>query len=150
MSVRIFSGNSNPELARSICGYLGTELGRARVGRFSDGETRIEIDESAITRGGELSGFIQQLEQSWREALAPAGESCCRVIAVVHLLHLPAIEAIELIHHASGAGTIGCRHGQGDQAGGQQSQHDCASVEASLAVISIHDWVLCGRSRLLC
>ena len=52
MSVRIFSGNSNPELARSICGYLGTELGRARVGRFSDGETRIEIDESV--RGADV------------------------------------------------------------------------------------------------
>ena len=52
MSVRIFSGNSNPELARSICAYIGTDLGRARVGRFSDGETRIEIDESV--RGADV------------------------------------------------------------------------------------------------
>ena len=46
MSVRIFTGNSNPELARSICEYLGIDLGNARVGRFSDGEIRIEIEES--------------------------------------------------------------------------------------------------------
>jgi ribose-phosphate pyrophosphokinase len=52
MSVRIFTGNSNPELARSICAYLGTELGNARVGRFSDGEIRVEIDESV--RGADV------------------------------------------------------------------------------------------------
>lgn len=52
MSVRIFAGNSNPELARAICAYLGTDLGNARVGRFSDGEIRVEIDESV--RGADV------------------------------------------------------------------------------------------------
>lgn len=52
MSVRIFAGNSNPELARAICAYLGTDLGSARVGRFSDGEIRVEIDESV--RGADV------------------------------------------------------------------------------------------------
>ncbi len=52
MSVRIFAGNSNPELAQSICAYLGTDLGSARVGRFSDGEIRVEIDESV--RGADV------------------------------------------------------------------------------------------------
>ena len=52
MNVRIFTGNSNPELARAICAYLGTDLGRARVGKFSDGETRVEIDESV--RGADV------------------------------------------------------------------------------------------------
>ncbi len=50
--VRIFAGNSNPELAREICAYIGTELGNARVGRFSDGEIRVEIDESV--RGADV------------------------------------------------------------------------------------------------
>ena len=45
-SVRIFSGNSNPELAREISAYVGVPLGNARVGRFSDGEIRVEIEES--------------------------------------------------------------------------------------------------------
>lgn len=49
---RIFAGNSNPELAREICGYLGTELGDAKVGRFSDGEIRVEINESV--RGADV------------------------------------------------------------------------------------------------
>ena len=52
MTVRIFTGNSNPELAREICAYLGTDLGRARVSNFSDGETRVEIDESV--RGADV------------------------------------------------------------------------------------------------
>lgn len=52
MSVRIFAGNSNPELAREICAYLGTDLGHARVGRFSDGEIRVEIEESV--RGADV------------------------------------------------------------------------------------------------
>ncbi len=51
-SVKIFTGNSNPELAREICAYLGTELGHARVSSFSDGETRVEIDESV--RGADV------------------------------------------------------------------------------------------------
>jgi ribose-phosphate pyrophosphokinase len=51
-SVRIFAGNSNPELAREICAYMGTDLGNARVGRFSDGEIRVEIDESV--RGADV------------------------------------------------------------------------------------------------
>ncbi|MCB9523447.1 MAG: ribose-phosphate pyrophosphokinase [Myxococcales bacterium] len=51
-SVRIFAGNSNPELAREICGYIGTGLGTARVGRFSDGEIRVEIEESV--RGADV------------------------------------------------------------------------------------------------
>lgn len=52
MSVRIFAGNSNPELAREICRYIGVPLGNARVGRFSDGEIRVEIDESV--RGADV------------------------------------------------------------------------------------------------
>jgi len=41
--VKIFAGNSNPELARGIARMLGTELGDAEVTRFSDGEIAVEI-----------------------------------------------------------------------------------------------------------
>lgn len=46
----IFSGNSNPLLAASICEYLGKKLGGAKVKRFSDGEIQIEIDENVRSR----------------------------------------------------------------------------------------------------
>jgi ribose-phosphate pyrophosphokinase len=42
----IFSGNANPELARKVCERLGVPLGRAKVGRFSDGEVRVEIQQN--------------------------------------------------------------------------------------------------------
>ncbi len=46
----LFSGNSNPMLAQSICRYLNLPLGKAKVQRFSDGEIRIEIDENVRLR----------------------------------------------------------------------------------------------------
>ena len=33
----LFTGNANPSLAQEIATHLGTELGKASVGRFSDG-----------------------------------------------------------------------------------------------------------------
>lgn len=42
----IFSGNSNKELATEVCNYLGIPLGKALITNFSDGETRIEIQET--------------------------------------------------------------------------------------------------------
>lgn len=45
-TMKLFSGNSNPELADRIAEYLGIPLGRAEVGTFSDGECCIEISEN--------------------------------------------------------------------------------------------------------
>ena len=44
---KVFSGNSNPQLAQDICAYLQRPLSRAEVGRFSDGEINVEIGENA-------------------------------------------------------------------------------------------------------
>jgi ribose-phosphate pyrophosphokinase len=44
--IRIFSGNANKKLAEDICQNLGVPLGKANVTTFSDGETRVEIDEN--------------------------------------------------------------------------------------------------------
>jgi len=42
----IFAGNANPELARDIARKLHIPMGQATVGRFSDGETTVEINEN--------------------------------------------------------------------------------------------------------
>ncbi len=42
----IFSGNSNQDLTRSIANYLRTSPGKAKVEKFSDGETMVEIGEN--------------------------------------------------------------------------------------------------------
>ncbi len=44
--LKLFSGNANVALARSVASYLDIELGKAEVGRFSDGECAIEIGEN--------------------------------------------------------------------------------------------------------
>ncbi len=44
--VAIFTGNSNPELAKKICEYMSLPLGGATVNKFSDGEIQIEINEN--------------------------------------------------------------------------------------------------------
>ena len=38
----VFTGNANPQLAQDIARYLQVPLGRAHVGRFSDGEVTVE------------------------------------------------------------------------------------------------------------
>jgi len=42
----VFTGNANPVLAQDIARHLMTPLGRAMVGRFSDGEIQVEIMEN--------------------------------------------------------------------------------------------------------
>ncbi len=44
--MRIFSGNSNKKLTEDICTKLGITVGKANVATFSDGETRVEINEN--------------------------------------------------------------------------------------------------------
>ncbi len=48
--IRIFTGNSNPELAQKICAHLSLPLGEALVSTFSDGEIRVEIGENVRGR----------------------------------------------------------------------------------------------------
>ena len=46
----IFTGNANPELAHAIAGHVGVPMGKANVGRFSDGEVMVEIVENVRAR----------------------------------------------------------------------------------------------------
>ncbi len=50
--IKIFSGNSNKELARKICKELGTNLGQSEATNFSDGEISVFIDETV--RGADV------------------------------------------------------------------------------------------------
>ncbi len=45
-SMMIFSGNAHVKLARKIAQHLNIRLGMATVGRFSDGEVTVEIEEN--------------------------------------------------------------------------------------------------------
>ncbi|MCW8946464.1 MAG: ribose-phosphate diphosphokinase, partial [Sedimenticola sp.] len=48
--VMVFSGNSNPGLVSEITSRLSLRMGKAVVGRFSDGEAMAEIQESVRGR----------------------------------------------------------------------------------------------------
>lgn len=48
--IMIFSGNANHELAQHIVDHLNLPLGKALLGRFSDGETMVEIQENVRGR----------------------------------------------------------------------------------------------------
>jgi ribose-phosphate pyrophosphokinase len=46
----LFTGNANAALAQEIATHLGIELGKALVGRFSDGEVDVEIQQNVRAR----------------------------------------------------------------------------------------------------
>ena len=54
--IKIFAGNSNRKLAEEIAEKIGLPLGLAKVGKFSDGESAIHIEE--VVRGSDV--FIIQ------------------------------------------------------------------------------------------
>jgi ribose-phosphate pyrophosphokinase len=50
LELALFSGNANPALAHDVARYLRLPVGRALVGRFSDGEVNVEIMENVRGR----------------------------------------------------------------------------------------------------
>ena len=72
-NIRVFSGNSNPELAGKVASHLNLPLGKILVGRFSDGEIRVEIEENV--RGREV--FIVQ------STCQPVNENLMELIVMV-------------------------------------------------------------------
>ena len=69
----VFSGNANPKLANDIAARLQLPLGKAIVGRFSDGEVMIEIMENV--RGRDV--FILQ------PTCAPTNENLMELLVMV-------------------------------------------------------------------
>lgn len=49
-SLMVFTGNANPRLAERVVNHLDISLGRATVGRFSDGEVTVELLENVRGR----------------------------------------------------------------------------------------------------
>ena len=75
-ALEIFTGTSNPALAREVCEYLDVRLGEAEVGRFPDGEVMVEIHENV--RGGDV--FVIQ------STCSPPNESLMELLLVMDAL----------------------------------------------------------------
>ena len=74
--MRIFTGNANPKLAEAVCRHLNISLGRAVVGRFSDGEVMVELLENV--RGRDV--FVLQ------STCAPTNDNLMELLVMVDAL----------------------------------------------------------------
>ncbi|CAJ0684668.1 MAG: ribose-phosphate pyrophosphokinase [Ralstonia sp.] len=72
----VFTGNANPKLAEAVVKHLGIPLGKALVGRFSDGEVQVEIQENV--RGKHV--FILQ------STCAPTNDNLMELMVMVDAL----------------------------------------------------------------
>jgi len=75
-SMMVFTGNANPRLAEEVVKHLNLRLGRATVGRFSDGEVMIEILENV--RGKDV--FVLQ------STCTPTNDTLMEVLVMVDAL----------------------------------------------------------------
>lgn len=74
--MKLFAGNATPELAQRIADRLYTSLGDIAVGRFSDGEISVQINENV--RGGDI--FVIQ------STCAPTNDNVMELIVMVDAL----------------------------------------------------------------
>ncbi|MCD2342486.1 ribose-phosphate pyrophosphokinase [Ideonella azotifigens] len=72
----LFTGNANPVLAKEIATHLGAELGKASIGRFSDGEVTVEIQQNVRAR----DVFVVQ------STCAPTNENLMELLIMVDAL----------------------------------------------------------------
>jgi ribose-phosphate pyrophosphokinase len=75
--VMVFTGNANPQLAQAIVDHLNIPLGKAKVGRFSDGEVQVEIQENV--RGRDV--FVVQPTST------PPNDNLMELLVIVDALH---------------------------------------------------------------
>ena len=71
--LKIFTGNSNPDLAKEICDFLNEPLGTATVIRFPDGESFVRYDENI--RGADV--FVIQSSNN------PANENLMELFIMI-------------------------------------------------------------------
>ena len=75
--VKVFSGNSNPALAESICNHLYKPLGKADIKRFADGECSVSILEPV--RGADV--FIVQ------STCKPVNDNLMELLVMIDAMH---------------------------------------------------------------
>ncbi|MFC0179058.1 ribose-phosphate pyrophosphokinase [Thorsellia kenyensis] len=74
--MKIFAGNAVPDLAQRVAKRLYSSLGDASVGRFSDGEVSVQINENV--RGGDI--FIIQ------STCAPTNDNLMELVVMIDAL----------------------------------------------------------------
>ncbi|MBU8908429.1 ribose-phosphate diphosphokinase [Desertibacillus haloalkaliphilus] len=85
--LKVFTLNSNPELAHEITKHIGVEMGKSSVARFSDGEVQINIEES-------IRGCDVYLIQS---TSAPANEHIMELLIMIDALKRASARTINVV-----------------------------------------------------
>ena len=83
----VFTGNANPSMAAEIAVHLDTSLGVAHVGRFSDGEVTVEIQQNVRTR----DVFVVQ------STCAPTNDNLMELLVMVDALKRASAERITAV-----------------------------------------------------
>ena len=83
----VFTGNANPSMAAEIAQHLDTSLGVAHVGRFSDGEVTVEIQQNVRTR----DVFVVQ------STCAPTNDNLMELLVMVDALKRASAERITAV-----------------------------------------------------
>ncbi|MGI9133698.1 MAG: ribose-phosphate pyrophosphokinase, partial [Rhodoferax sp.] len=83
----VFTGNANPGMAASISEHLGISLGSANVGRFSDGEVTVEINQNVRAR----DVFVVQ------STCAPTNDNLMELLIMVDALKRASAERISAV-----------------------------------------------------
>jgi ribose-phosphate pyrophosphokinase len=83
----VFTGNANLPLAHEVCKQLGVRPGRALVGRFSDGEVQVEIEENV--RGQDV--FVLQ------STCAPSAENLVELLVLIDALKRASVASVTAV-----------------------------------------------------
>ena len=83
----VFSGNANRPLADAVCKELGVRMGKALVGKFSDGEVQVEIEENV--RRQEV--FVIQPTN------APTAENFMELLVLIDALKRASVSSITAV-----------------------------------------------------
>jgi ribose-phosphate pyrophosphokinase len=83
----VFSGNANRPLAQAVCRQLGVPMGKALVGKFSDGEVQVEIEENV--RG--LDAFVIQ------STSAPTAEHFMELLVLIDALKRASVATVTAV-----------------------------------------------------
>ncbi|WPB56568.1 ribose-phosphate pyrophosphokinase [Xylophilus sp. GOD-11R] len=83
----VFTGNANPGMAGELANHLGIQLGNAKIGRFSDGEITVEINQNVRAR----DVFVVQ------STCAPTNDNLMELLVMVDALKRSSADRISAV-----------------------------------------------------
>jgi ribose-phosphate pyrophosphokinase len=87
INIMVFTGNANPELARRVAAEMHLPVGKAAVGRFSDGEINVEVEDNV--RGKDV--FVVQ------PTCAPVNRNLMELLVIIDALRRSSAERITAV-----------------------------------------------------